>query len=326
MKNPKDDFERCDQIFMVSSQYREKLTSVVDKVVKSCHEDLGIEHFESVSIPSKESVIEIINILEDILYPGYFGEQELTSSALEYYIGTKVNKLFDRLSYQISKALIQQCSEKKKLCTECIDNSQKISFEFLEKLPAIRKTLSGDVKAAFDGDPAAKSFSEIVFSYPGIKAITVYRIAHALHTLSVPLIPRIMTEYAHGMTGIDIHPGATIGENFFIDHGTGIVIGETTVIGKNVRMYQGATLGALSFPTDEHGNIMRGKKRHPTIEDNVTIYAGATILGGNTVIGENSIVGGNVWLTSSVPPNTKVIIPNPELNVINLPNADKKKK
>jgi serine O-acetyltransferase len=326
MKNFKDEFERCDQIFSVGDDWRRKISSVVEKIAQSCSGELKIEHVEAVSIPSRESVIDIISIAEDILFPGYFGEQVLSKSSLSYYIGTKCNKLFDRLAYQISRSLINECTGKKSQCTECMDNGQKKAFEFISEIPNIRSLLSGDVKAAYDGDPAAKGYSEIVFSYPGIKAITIYRVAHALHVLSVPLIPRIMTEHAHSTTGIDIHPGANIGKNFFIDHGTGVVIGETTVIGDNVRLYQGVTLGALSFPTDEHGNIMRGKKRHPTIENDVTIYAGATILGGDTVIGRGSVIGGNVWLTYSVPAGTKVFIPKPELNVINISNEPKKKK
>jgi serine O-acetyltransferase len=182
----------------------------------------------------------------------------------------------------------------------------------LESIPMIRKILATDVRAAFDGDPAAKSYDEIIFSYPGIYAITVYRMAHELYHFEIPLLPRIMTEYAHSKTGIDIHPGAHINESFVIDHGTGVVIGETTTIGRNVRIYQGVTLGALSLPKDA-GIQLRGKKRHPTIEDNVIIYSGATILGGDTVIGERSIIGGNVWITESVPPETRVIMEKPRL-------------
>jgi serine O-acetyltransferase len=187
------------------------------------------------------------------------------------------------------------------------------ALTFLKKVPLLRELLADDVQAIFDGDPAAKSLEEIIFSYPGLKAITTYRIAHELHTQGIPLVPRIMTEYAHAVTGIDIHPGAKIGRRFCIDHGTGIVIGETTEIGNDVKLYQSVTLGALSFPRDEKGNLVRGKKRHPTIEDNVTIYAGATILGGETRIGKGSVIGGNVWLTSSVAPGTKVIIETPRL-------------
>jgi serine O-acetyltransferase len=187
-----------------------------------------------------------------------------------------------------------------------------VALHLLSALPEIRRVMATDVRAAFDGDPAAKSHDEIIFSYPGIMAISVYRLAHTLFNLGVPLLPRMMTEYAHSVTGIDIHPGATIGERFVIDHGTGVVVGETTVIGNNVRIYQGVTLGALSLPRDA-GNQLRGKKRHPTIEDDVIIYSGATILGGDTTIGARSVIGGNVWLTESVPPDTKVLIEAPRL-------------
>ena len=198
------------------------------------------------------------------------------------------------------------------MCTECADKAEQCAVDFFRKIPELRELLADDVQAAYDGEPAAKSLDEIIFSYPGILAVTTYRIAHELHIQGVPLIPRIMTEYAHGITGIDIHPGAEIGKSFFIDHGTGVVIGETSEIGDQVRLYQGVTLGALSVPKDSTGVSMRGRKRHPTIEDDVTIYAGATILGGETVIGRGSIIGGNVWLVESVPPGTKVTIEKPE--------------
>jgi serine O-acetyltransferase len=198
------------------------------------------------------------------------------------------------------------------LCVKCIQKGREEAVIFMEKLPAIRHMLSRDVEAHYDGDPASKSLDEIVFCYPGLYAIFVYRVAHELFMQGLPLMPRIMSEHAHSLTGIDIHPGATIGPNFFIDHGTGVVIGETTEIGKRVRIYQGVTLGALSVPREsEGGNSLRGKKRHPTIEDDVTIYAQATILGGDTVIGARCVIGGNVWLTSSVPPDTTVVIETP---------------
>jgi len=187
-----------------------------------------------------------------------------------------------------------------------------VALDFLEAVPSLRKILATDVAAVYEGDPAAKSYDEIIFSYPGIFAITVYRVAHVLHKFDVPLLPRIMTEHAHSVTGIDIHPGAEIGENFVIDHGTGVVIGETTIVGNNVRIYQGVTLGALSLPMDA-GERLRGKKRHPTIEDDVIIYSGATILGGDTIIGTRAVIGGNVWLTESVPPDTKVMMEAPRL-------------
>jgi len=213
---------------------------------------------------------------------------------------------------QVSLSIRHDCRRYDHLCTLCEERGYEIAHAFINALPEIKSLLAGDIRAAMDGDPAAGSYDEIIFSYPGILAVTVYRIAHVLNSLKVPIIPRIMSEYAHGKTGIDIHPGAEIGERFFIDHGTGVVIGGTAVIGNNVRLYQGVTLGALSLP-EGAGALLRGKKRHPTIEDRVIIYANATILGGDTVIGTGSIIGGNVWITESVPPNTKVVLKSPEL-------------
>jgi serine O-acetyltransferase len=216
------------------------------------------------------------------------------------------------LSEQITHSIRHECFRYDLPCSECEEQGQKIALALLESIPDLRKTLATDVRAVFDGDPAAKSYDEIIFSYPGVFAVTVYRVAHNLFTFDVPLLPRIMAEHAHSVTGIDIHPGADIGESFVIDHGTGVVIGETTVIGRNVRIYQGVTLGALSLPKDA-GEKLRGKKRHPTIEDDVIIYSGATILGGDTVIGARSVIGGNVWITESVPPDTKVVMETPRL-------------
>jgi serine O-acetyltransferase len=227
-------------------------------------------------------------------------------------MGQAVSKLFDLLSEQICHSIRHDCFRYDLECSECAEQGHEITLRFLEAIPALRSLLATDVAAAFEGDPAAKSYDEIIFSYPGISALTVHRIAHQFHLLGVPLLPRIMSEYAHSVTGIDIHPGAQIGKGFVIDHGTGVVIGETTDIGNNVRIYQGVTLGALSLPKGA-GEKFRGKKRHPTIEDDVIIYSGATILGGDTVIGARSVVGGNVWLTESIPPETKVIMKAPEL-------------
>ncbi|MGD9287544.1 MAG: serine acetyltransferase, partial [Desulfobacterales bacterium] len=218
----------------------------------------------------------------------------------------------DMLSEQIGLSIRHDCFRYEQPCTECEEQGHRLALELLKEIPSIRRTLATDVAASYDGDPAAKSYDEIIFSYPGIFAVAVYRIAHKLFEFGVPLLPRIMTEYAHSVTGIDIHPGAEIGESFVIDHGTGVVIGETTKIGKCVRIYQSVTLGALSIPKNS-GDQFRGKKRHPTIEDDVIIYAGATILGGNTVIGARSVIGGNVWLTTSVPPDTTVTLESPML-------------
>jgi serine O-acetyltransferase len=225
----------------------------------------------------------------------------------------EINTLFELLSRQITLSIRHECRRHQMVCTSCSERGQKEALTLLNKLRGLRTILTEDVRAAYQGDPAAKSFDEIIFSYPSILAILTYRVAHELRNQEVPLIPRMMTEYAHSVTGIDINPGAIIGRYFFIDHGTGVVIGETSIIGDNVRIYQGVTLGALSLPMEEKGDLLRRMKRHPTIEDHVTIYAGATILGGETVIGAGSVIGGNVWLTHSVPPGTTVMIEAPRL-------------
>jgi serine O-acetyltransferase len=224
-------------------------------------------------------------------------------------------QVYRLLAEQVYLSILHDCRRSRGQCDHCGDLAADTAVEFMRRLPRIRRMLEGDVQAAFDGDPAAKSLDEIIFSYPGVEAVTVYRVAHELWDLKVPLLPRIMTEIAHSATGIDIHPGATIGEHFFIDHGTGVVIGETTEIGANVRIYHGVTLGAKSVPKGEKMELMRSAKRHPTIEDDVTIYPGATLLGGETVVGRGSTIGGNVWLTHSVPPNSVVMIEDPGLVV-----------
>jgi len=288
-----------------------KLPQIIGKIVDTYDSEDGINHIEGPNLPSRDRVVEIVIDFLNVLFPGYYEKQELAKGDLTYYIWEKITAIYHLLSREIFKSLKSANTEQedeKKLSDQSID----ITFTILNKIPEIREMLRGDVRAAHGGDPAAKGLDEIIISYPGIEAVAVYRVAHELHLLKVPLIPRIMTEYAHSKTGIDIHPGATIGENFFIDHGTGVVIGETTEIGNNVRIYQGVTLGALSIKVDASGKIERGKKRHPTIRDNVIIYSGATILGGKTVIGEHSVVGGNVWLTESVTPHTILINKAPE--------------
>jgi serine O-acetyltransferase len=306
--------QECEHSIKATAKYRGQIKDVVEAVVATCDRKAGlVDHVGAAAIPSRDSVVEILSILEDVLFPGYFGQQELDRALLPYHVGQELNEIFEMLADQIARSIRHECQRLDNLCVHCIGKGQKEALEFLQKIPKLRRALASDVQALFDGDPAAKSFDEIVFSYPGLKAIAIYRIAHELHLQGVPLLPRIMTEYAHGITGIDIHPGATIGRNFFIDHGTGVVIGETTEIGDNVKIYQGVTLGALSFPKDVKGQLSRGKKRHPTIQDNVTIYSGATILGGDTIIGTGSVIGGNVWLTESVPPMTRVIMSTPSL-------------
>lgn len=274
-----------------------------------------LEHVATTPLPDKASVIEILDDLMEVIYPGYFGRKDVESSNIEYYVGDLLDSIYTTLTLEIYRSIRPECSNATALdsCDHCHGIAEERALLFLRALPDLRARLSEDVQAAFDGDPAAKSFDEVIFAYPAIFAITIYRLAHELNLQEIPLLPRIMTEHAHSVTGIDIHPGATIGAGFFIDHGTGVVIGETTIIGNRVKLYQGVTLGALSFAKDEEGRMIRGKKRHPTIEDDVVIYAGATILGGATVIGRGSVIGGNVWLTRSVPPYTKVVISEPEL-------------
>jgi len=257
-------------------------------------------------------VIEIIHKVNLILYPGYFIRKRLDRVNLNYYLGHEITALFDSLSEQITHAIRHDCIRHGQQCLQCEERGQELAIDFLHQLPSLRVMLGKDVRAAYEGDPAAKSYDEIIFSYPGLFAVTVYRIAHQLFVQEIPLLPRIMSEFAHSQTGIDIHPGARIGESFFIDHGTGVVIGETSTIGNRVRIYQGVTLGALSLPKDA-GEALRNQKRHPTIEDDVILYSGATVLGGDTVIGARSVIGGNVWIMESVPPDTKVLAKKPEL-------------
>lgn len=293
--------------------HREELPGLVEAIIESCRTEPIIAHVDSALIPSKEEVHQLVQRLFDLVFPGYFDHQEVDWAALPYHVGQEVVEVFDRLSLQISRSIRHECRRTESLCSHCLDTGQRQALEFLRRLPSVRSLVAGDVVAAYRGDPAAKTYDEIVFCYPGLYAVVVQRLAHELHRLGVPLLPRMMTEQAHGQTGIDIHPGARIGREFFIDHGTGVVIGETCEIGDRVTIYQGVTLGALSFPRDEEGDLVRGTKRHPTIEDDVVIYSGATILGGHTVVGSGSVVGGNVWITESLPPGTKVTLEAPRL-------------
>jgi len=246
--------------------------------------------------------------LLDILYPGYWRRQNLHIGNVEYHVGDLIDGLHDKLTQQIARALRHEqdyLAPDVRVTLDFEGLAQQKTIELLKRLPDVRMVLEQDVQAAYEGDPAAKSYHEVIFCYPGLEAVSVYRIAHELLLLGVPLIPRMMTEYAHSHTGIDIHPGARIGDSFFIDHGTGVVIGETAVLGNRVRLYQAVTLGAKSFPEDEQGNLIKGNARHPIVEDDVVIYAGATILG-RVTIGHGSTIGGNVWLTHSVPPKSSV--------------------
>lgn len=291
----------------------EATTAVVKRLLESCLTDKCFDHIDSTPIPLLESVARIIQQARSILFPGYFTQNELASSNLEYCLRQETRELLENVSKQIVVSMQHDCLRYEQACSECKDLGYEKALHFIQALPGLRTLLATDVRAGFKGDPAAKSYDEIIFSYPGLFAVTVYRLAHELYLLDVPLLPRMMTEYAHSLTGIDIHPGANIDESFFIDHGTGVVVGETTEIGKRVRIYQGVTLGALSIPSDSV-EFFRNKKRHPTIEDDVVVYSNATILGGETVIGARSTIGGNVWIMDeSVPPDTRVVLKRPEL-------------
>jgi len=284
------------------------LTELVDEIVGSYHGDPRTRHIDAGKLPSRDVIIEILDQLRELLYPGYFGKQNLSSETIAFHVGDLLISINSKLLDQVRNAFLHQTREGS--IPDVDSRARGIVQEFLESIPRLRAVLATDVQAAFDGDPAAESTDEIIFSYPGFFAITVYRLAHELYLREVPLIPRIMSEYAHGLTGIDIHAGATIGEYFFIDHGTGVVIGETAHIGQRVKIYQGVTLGALST---RGGQKLRGVKRHPTIEDEVNIYSGASILGGETVIGKGAVISGNSFVTKSVPPYTRVTVKNPEL-------------
>ncbi len=271
----------------------------IERILDSYKKYGGINLDESNNFPNRQSVIDILNDIECLIFPGFRVAEELDSGTLRFVTGQRVNRILVMLTREIKKALMYVVQDQKVSCSHCYALAEQTARALIEELPEIRRKIGLDVQAAYAGDPAAKSTDEVIVSYPGLEAIVVYRIAHFLVESGVPVIPRIMSEYAHGKTGIDINPGATIGESFFIDHGTGVVIGETCIIGNNVKIYQGVTLGALSVKKE-----LMDKKRHPTIEDNVTIYANSTILGGKTIIGRGCIIGGNTWVTRSVPQNT----------------------
>ena len=302
----------CDHVVTTNCSLHDKVPKVVTELLSSWSTKECYEHISPVSIPSQEKSIEIVEQAKRILFPGFFSHTKLHASNLEYYIGKKTTDLYDKVAEQITMAIRHDCRRNDRPCTNCETHGHQKALRFIEALPRVAAILATDIRAALRGDPATKSPDEVIFCYPGLLTTFIFRLAHELHLLEVPIIPRIMTEYAHSQTGIDIHPGATIGSEFFIDHGTGVVIGETTIIGNNVRLYQGVTLGALSLPHNA-GEKMRDKKRHPTIEDNVIIYANTTVLGGETIIGQGSIIGGNIWLTESVPAGTKVLLKRPEL-------------
>jgi serine O-acetyltransferase len=281
---------------------------------------LGDERARRIShryLPSREAIVAILHGVLDLMYPGFFGRRDLSRENLGTHIGQAVAALAPKIEREMEHCLCygRERETAKPELGECAPRARELTEVFLSRLPEIRRLLLTDVQAAFDGDPAASNLDEVVLAYPGLLAVSVYRIAHALYDLGVPMMARIMTEWAHSKTGCDIHPGARIGEAFFIDHATGVVIGETTDIGDGVKLYQGVTLGALSFPRDAAGHLIRGKKRHPTVENGATLYANATVLGGQTVIGAGSVIGGSVFLTRSVPPRSRVSLNDPELRV-----------
>ncbi|MDO4569528.1 MAG: serine O-acetyltransferase EpsC [Planctomycetia bacterium] len=306
----------------------DNLPDITWNLVQSCNVLGNIQNLGHCSLPTYRIVVEILEELFEVIYPGFGQRKNLHFGNLPYFMGEILDRVYDKLASQITQSFCHshsgKCQESESSSKNDCDSSVRAEFErcaqektlaFLARLPELRKLLETDVVAAYAGDPACKSYAEAIFCYPGLKAITTYRIAHELHLLEVPLIPRMMTEWAHNCTGIDIHPGASIGPHFFIDHGTGVVIGETCEIGEWVKLYQGVTLGALSFPTDERGELVRGQKRHPTIKDHVVIYANATVLGGTTIVGEHAVVGASTWVVESIAPHTTVLIEKPKLRI-----------
>lgn len=300
---------------MHREQLNQRLPAIVGKLVENIHALPDIRRMGNVMLPNRDAIVGMLDSLRQLVFPGYFGLQGLTTENLPYRIGELVLELtgtmYEQIRYCLRYREGKAPDEKSDpTCEECDREASRVTGVFFDRLPHVREMLASDVRAAFEGDPAAQTTDETIFSYPGLYAIMVQRLAHELFVLNVPLLPRIMTEHAHSVTGIDIHPGAELGKSFMIDHGTGVVIGETTLIGDNVKIYQGVTLGALA---PAYGQALRGHKRHPTIEDGVVIYAGATILGGDTVIGRGSVIGGNVFITSSVPSQNQVVAEPPKL-------------
>ena len=286
--------------------FEERIESIVDTIMDDYQGGRYIDKMESFRRPDRDVVVDIIEKLRRILFPGYIREKNYRLYNAKHNLSMLIEDVMFNLNRQIA-LVYQTLGEEPKSAQS---HAQQVCLDFFERIPSVRAMLQTDLEASYEGDPAATDMAEIIFCYPGLFAITVYRLAHELYVLNVPMLPRIMTEYAHSITGIDIHPGATVGEYFFIDHGTGIVVGETTVIGNHVKIYQGVTLGALST---RGGQSLRGKRRHPTIEDNVTIYAGASVLGGDTVIGHDCVIGSNAFITESIAPRTTVTIKNQEL-------------
>ena len=301
--------------------FKGRFDSVVQKLSdQKLYSDVFHISGHDVPMPSIDDLREAIELIRSVLFPGYFRNSEINRETVSYYTGAKLDRIYRWLTEQIKRGFCFTCDENEGSCLDCENRARDLTEKFIERLPELRRLLAFDAKAAFIGDPAAKSIAETIFCYPSIMAMTYHRIAHELYQLGVPLIPRIISEMAHSRTGIDIHPGAQIGEYFFIDHGTGTVIGETCIIGNNVRIYQGVTLGAKSFPLDDCGNPIKDVPRHPIVEDDVTIYSGATVLGRIT-IGKGSEVGGNVWVTDSVPEGTRVMQSAPPIRIMKAPDC-----
>ena len=303
----------------------ENISKLTESIVASYKSNGQTQRIGQTALPSRSKIVEIVDLARQLLFPGYVGPKKLTWENVHYHVGSLLVRLREDLAEQIGHCLCSErhcdgCPEPEK----CRAESLSLAGKFLARIPKIREMLALDAQAAYDGDPAAKGIDEVIYCYPGYYAVTVYRIAHELHELGVPLMPRIMTEHAHSVTGTDIHPGAEIGKSFFIDHATGVVIGETTRIGDNVKIYQGVTLGAKSFPKDERGRLIKGLRRHPVIEDNVTIYPNATILGGETVIGRGATVGGNAYITTSIEAGSLVKQQGPKLRVLGRKNRPPK--
>ena len=296
---------------------KEFLDTLVDRISSTYEDEQGINHIEGFNLPNKKEILHILDELLEVIFPGFSDRKSYNLSTVRYNIGEQLANVYSHLTDQIERSMRYNSYLDKKPSKNIERKAEDAVRELLNSLPEIRESMKLDVQAAFDGDPAALSLDEIVMCYPGVKAITVQRIAHHLYQSNVPLIPRMMSEHIHSDTGIDIHPGAQLGKGVFIDHGTGVVVGETAIIGDGVKIYQGVTLGALSFPKDACGKIIKGAKRHPSIGSDVTIYSGATILG-DIFIGDNSIIGGNVWLTESTPTGTRISIEQPK-NLVRAP-------
>ena len=290
---------------------RSQIDELVGRLCESYADGIGVNHSEGLNLPREAEILELLQDLIELIFPGFADYEAESADTIRFSVGNLLIRSHHNLTDLLCRVFRYTCTAMQENC-DCRAKAASVASEVLAELPGIRDVMKDDVQAAYDGDPAARNKQEVIMSYPGLRAVTIHRIAHALFVRKVPMIPRMMSEYAHRITGIDIHPGAKIGRAFFIDHGTGVVIGETAEIGDNVKLYQGVTLGALSFPKDACGKIIKGAKRHPTIEDGVTIYAGATILG-PVVIGKGSVIGGNVWLTHSTDPGTRITIAKPDL-------------